>query len=111
MAYLVLVRHGETEWNEKGLWTGLTDVSLTKKGREQSRAAAELLKDIQFAAGFTSKLKRGKETLLEIKKILEEQGHIYPVTTLSGLLIALTRKKILRRLKEGKRWVYVKGSG
>lgn len=48
--------------------------------------------------------------LIEVKKILEEKGHMYPVTTLSGNLLGLARKRILRRLKEGKRWVYVKGS-
>ena len=48
--------------------------------------------------------------LIEIKRILEEKGHIYPVTTLSGLLLVATKKRTLRRLQEGKRWVYVKGS-
>ena len=48
--------------------------------------------------------------LIEVKKILEEKGHIYPVTTLSGTLLTQARKRILRRIREGKRWVYVKGS-
>lgn len=76
MSYLALIRHGESEWNKKGLWTGLADVSLTEKGRKQSRAAANSLKRIKIDVGFTSKLKRGKEALLEIKKTL---GADFPV--------------------------------
>jgi len=72
MAYLVLVRHGESEWNVKSLWTGWTDVSLTEKGREEARHAGDLIKDIKFDFAFTSALKRAKETLDEIKKIINE---------------------------------------
>jgi hypothetical protein len=50
--------------------------------------------------------KKPKE-LGEIKKALEEQGHFYPRTSLSPMLIRLVRKKELRRLKDGKRWTYV----
>lgn len=77
MSFLVLVRHGESEWNQKGLWTGLSDISLTEKGKKQSRTAASFLKDIKFDASFTSKLKRGKETLLEIKKTLNADFPIF----------------------------------
>jgi 2,3-bisphosphoglycerate-dependent phosphoglycerate mutase len=70
MAYLVLVRHGESEWNAKGLWTGWTDISLSEKGKEEARKAAEQMKDIHFDEAFTSKLKRAQQTLDEIKKIL-----------------------------------------
>jgi len=68
MSYLALVRHGESEWNEKGLWTGWTDVPLTSKGKEQARQAAEVLKDIKFDASYTSKLERAKHTLEEIEE-------------------------------------------
>lgn len=67
MSYLVLVRHGESEWNAKGLWTGLTDIGLSEKGREESRQAVQALKEINFQIAFTSVLKRAKETLDEIK--------------------------------------------
>ncbi len=70
MAYLILVRHGESEWNAKSLWTGLTDVDLTEKGREQARSAAGILKDIKIDICFTSALKRAKETWEEIRKII-----------------------------------------
>lgn len=71
MAYLVLVRHGESEWNALGLWTGWVDVALTKKGRAEARRAARALKNITFHSTHTSKLKRAKTTLDEIKKVLK----------------------------------------
>lgn len=70
MAYLILVRHGESKWNAKGLWTGWTDISLSKKGREEAQKAGEALKNIKIDLAYVSKLKRSKETLDEIKKIL-----------------------------------------
>lgn len=50
--------------------------------------------------------KKPKE-LGAIKLALEEQGHFYPVTTLSPALLRLVRKKQLRRIKDKKRWLYV----
>lgn len=70
MAYLILVRHGESEWNAKGVWTGLNDVSLTEKGREEARKAALFIKDIKIDVAFISSLTRAKETLDEIRKVL-----------------------------------------
>lgn len=45
--------------------------------------------------------------LSAIKLALEEQGHFYPVTTLSPLMLRLVRKRQLRRIKDNKRWLYV----
>lgn len=42
-----------------------------------------------------------------IKLALAEQGHFYPVTTLSPVMLRLVRKKEIRRIKEKKRWLYV----
>lgn len=50
--------------------------------------------------------KKPKE-LGSIKVALEEQGHYYPVTTLSPILLRMVRKKELRRIKDKKRWLYV----
>src|SRR3989344_5447511 len=71
MAYLALIRHGESEWNAKGFWTGLVDIELSKKGREEAKKAATLIKDINFDTAYTSVLRRAIETLDEIKKILK----------------------------------------
>lgn len=73
MANLVLVRHGESEWNAKSLWTGWTDVNLTEKGREQARSGGGLLKDLTIDICFTSALKRAKETWEEIRKCLSRE--------------------------------------
>lgn len=77
MAKLILVRHGESEWNEKGLWTGLTDVGLTQKGKEQAKKAGEKLKGQTIDFAYTSELLRAKQTLDEIKNIL---GIDFPTT-------------------------------
>lgn len=66
MAYLVLVRHGQSEWNLLGQWTGLTDVSLTEDGRDEARQAARTLEDIDLHRAYSSQLQRAKHTLDEI---------------------------------------------
>ena len=66
MSYLVLVRHGQSEWNALGQWTGWTDVELTEQGREEARKAAKSLDGLTFHAAHTSNLKRAQQTLTEI---------------------------------------------
>jgi len=70
MAYLVLVRHGQSKWNALGLWTGHRDIELTDQGREEARRAVEHLKDIPLHKAHTSKLIRAKQTLEKIKQAL-----------------------------------------
>jgi 2,3-bisphosphoglycerate-dependent phosphoglycerate mutase len=71
MSYLVLVRHGQSEWNALGLWTGQEDVELTEQGKAEARKAAEHLKNIPLHKAHTSSLTRAKQTLEEIKGALE----------------------------------------
>ena len=70
MSKLALVRHGESEWNAKGLWTGWIDIGLSAKGRDEAKGAAMKLNDISFHHGFASDLKRAWETLEVIKDTL-----------------------------------------
>ena len=70
MAYLVLVRHGQSEWNALGLWTGQEDVSLTDQGKAEARKAAEHLREITLHKAHTSSLSRAQQTLEEIKGAL-----------------------------------------
>jgi len=70
MAYLALIRHGESDWNLKGNWTGWTDIGLNEEGREKARQAAMELKDINFDKAYTSDLRRAQQTLHEITKFL-----------------------------------------
>jgi len=71
MAYLVLVRHGQSEWNALGLWTGQEDVALTEQGRAEARAAAEHLKELTLHKGYASGLTRAQQTLEEIRSALQ----------------------------------------
>jgi 2,3-bisphosphoglycerate-dependent phosphoglycerate mutase len=70
---LVLVRHGQSEWNLKNLFTGWKDPALTDKGIAEARAAGQRLKakGLKFDLCFTSALSRAQNTL---KLILEELG-------------------------------------
>lgn len=70
---LVLVRHGQSEWNLKNLFTGWKDVDLTDAGVAEARAAGKKLKaqGLRFDVAFTSDLKRAQRTL---DLILEEMG-------------------------------------
>ncbi len=65
MYKLVLMRHGESQWNLENRFTGWTDVDLTETGREQARRAGELLKEkgFGFDLAYTSVLKRAIRTL------------------------------------------------
>ncbi|QTQ14268.1 2,3-diphosphoglycerate-dependent phosphoglycerate mutase [Treponema parvum] len=68
MTKLVLVRHGESEWNKLNLFTGWTDVDLSEKGHEEAKAAGKLLKaeGYDFDVCYTSYLKRAIHTLNHI---------------------------------------------
>ena len=70
---LVLVRHGESEWNLKNLFTGWKDVDLTPNGIAEARAAGRKLKaqGISFDIAFTSALIRAQHSL---DLMLEEMG-------------------------------------
>ena len=65
MYKLVLIRHGESEWNKSNLFTGWTDVDLTEKGISEATTAGKLLKEEGFAfdLAYTSVLKRAIRTL------------------------------------------------
>jgi len=62
VASLVLLRHGQSLWNQQNIFTGLVDVDLSPQGREEAQKAGQLLKDYNFDAVFCSSLKRAQET-------------------------------------------------
>lgn len=68
MAYLVLVRHGISEYNKKGLWTGWDNPPLVEEGFEQARKTGEQLRDIKFDFAYSSDQIRSVQTLAEILK-------------------------------------------
>jgi len=65
MMKLVLIRHGESEWNKLNLFTGWTDVDLSDKGREEAKNAGKIMKEegYDFDVCYTSYLKRAIHTL------------------------------------------------
>ncbi len=65
MKKLVLLRHGESVWNQENRFTGWTDVGLSEKGIEEAKAAGDLLRreGYDFDLAFTSVLKRAIKTL------------------------------------------------
>jgi len=78
MFKIVLLRHGESTWNQDNKFTGWTDVGLTEKGERESVKAAKLLKDagLTFDMAFTAVLKRATITL---DIVLEKMGLDIPV--------------------------------
>ncbi len=63
MSSLVLVRHGQSQWNLENKFTGWVDVDLTPKGESEAKAAGQKLKGFKFDKAYTSDLKRAQRTL------------------------------------------------
>jgi 2,3-bisphosphoglycerate-dependent phosphoglycerate mutase len=68
MKKLVLVRHGESEWNKENRFTGWTDVDLSEKGRAEAKGAGAVLREggYTFDVAYTSVLKRAVHTLWSV---------------------------------------------
>jgi 2,3-bisphosphoglycerate-dependent phosphoglycerate mutase len=73
---LVLVRHGQSEWNLKNLFTGWRDVGLTEKGVSEAKTAGSKLREqgLDFDIAYTSALKRAQDTLTLILEELNQSG-------------------------------------
>ena len=76
MNNLILVRHGQSQWNKEKRFTGWVDIDLTKHGKSEAKYAGELIKklNIDFHICFTSKLKRAINSLEIIMKILNKKN-------------------------------------
>ena len=90
-----IVRHGESETNKQGLWTGWLDVPLTEKGRADAASAGKLLSKVTFDKIFSSDLQRAKNTAeiaipgckYEVSKMLREIN----VGNIAGKPLAVAR--------------------
>ena len=71
MAYLIIVRHGQSQWNLENRFTGWQDVDITEQGKKEAQLAGKLLQSEIFEKAFTSTLKRAQHTL---SIILEESA-------------------------------------
>ncbi len=83
---VILVRHGETDWNQQGRFQGQIDIPLNENGKAQAKAASEFLKDTIIDKAFSSSLSRPQETAqiilekhsgieISLKDNLKEIGH------------------------------------
>ena len=70
MAQLLLIRHGESQWNLENRFTGWVDVELSPKGIQEAKDAGEKLRHFRFDQAFTSGLKRAQETLRLILEVI-----------------------------------------
>lgn len=70
---LVLVRHGETLWSASGKHTGLTDIPLTDKGKEEAQRLAPFLQKMSFQKAFVSPLLRARATFDLLHLSIEEE--------------------------------------
>ena len=74
MPQLVLLRHGESQWNLENRFTGWVDVPLSPKGEEEARVAGEKLRTFQFGCAFTSVLMRAQNTLRIVFEDIGQTG-------------------------------------
>jgi 2,3-bisphosphoglycerate-dependent phosphoglycerate mutase len=78
---LILVRHGESTYNKKGLWAGRTDVSLTVKGYRDALKIGRALRDLKVDTIYDTELRRTQQTLQAIRlghKSLPKKAHRAP---------------------------------
>ncbi len=62
MTTLVLIRHGQTDWNVEGRWQGQSNPPLNRCGRQEAQRTAQELQNLEFAALYSSDLRRAMET-------------------------------------------------
>ena len=74
MGTLVLIRHGQSQWNLENRFTGWVDVPLTDRGRDEARRGAQLIRAIRFDRAFTSALTRAQQTLDIVLDVIGQRG-------------------------------------
>ena len=114
MKNILLIRHGQSEWNKLNLFTGFKNIELSEQGIEEANKAGQNFKnlDIKFNIVFTSELKRAQETAKIILQNLDQwdflnnEGKIISNINLNerdyGDLTGLNKKKLLKNLEKNK---------
>ncbi len=69
MSSFVMMRHGESQWNQENRFTGFTDVDLNDKGVAEAKSAGEAVKGIKFDKVYTSTLKRAYHTAALVMEV------------------------------------------
>ena len=79
MKNILLIRHGQSEWNKLNLFTGFKNIELSEQGIDEANKAGQNFKnlDIKFDIVFTSELKRAQETAKIILKNLDQWDYLY----------------------------------
>ena len=72
MGTLMLIRHGQSQWNLENRFTGWVDVPLTDAGREEARRGAQFLQGVTINHAFTSVLQRARETLRIVLEVIRQ---------------------------------------
>lgn len=116
MGNLVIVRHGESQWNSQNRFTGWTDIDMTEKGVQQARCAGRALAQagFRFDLAFTSVLRR---TIRSQWLILDEMDLMFILTVSHwrlnerhyGALTGHTRAEIIERFGEEQVWQWRRG--
>ncbi len=102
MTTILLIRHGQTDWNINGRWQGHTDVPLNETGKAQARALAQRLQNWPVRALYTSDLQRAYTTA----EILGEAWGIRPIPSPRwrerdvGLFSGMTTEEIREQYSE-----------
>ena len=108
MSYLILVRHGQSEWNLQKKFTGWVDVDLTENGKLEAKKAGELIKSININIDlyYSSFQLRAKNTLNLIKEILRDTKDFNEVWQLNerhyGALTGLNKDEMKIKIGEDK---------
>lgn len=78
MTTLILIRHGETDWNLEGRYTGQSEIQLNTRGLQQAEALSERLCDKKIDAIYSSDLLRASQTALRLKSDRDIPLHLDP---------------------------------
>ena len=113
MSKLILVRHGQSEWNLKNRFTGWVDINLTKKGKKEAKESGYYIKklDLNFNTAFSSIQKRAVNTLKIILKVINKKNiNVVKSWKLNekhyGALTGLDKNEIKKKygIKQVKKW-------
>ncbi len=113
MKKIILLRHGQSTWNEENRFTGWSDVPLTEQGRQEARQAGRLIKEqgLVFSKAFTSYLSRAVQTLnLVLEELNQEWLEVKKTWRLNekhyGILQGLNKKQTAEKygLELVQRW-------
>ena len=109
MTEIILIRHGQSEWNAKNKFTGWVDSDLSEKGKLEAKYAGELIKNtkIKISISYTSYLKRAQETLNIILNVIgKKENLVEKAWELNerhyGSLTGLNKDEMKKKLGEDK---------